>query len=37
MATKLASLRDLMQQHGLAAYVVPTDDAHQVSITVAKQ
>lgn len=30
-AVRLLQLRDLMRQENLAAYIIPTDDAHQVS------
>lgn len=30
MADRLVGLRDLMRQEHLAAYIIPTDDAHQV-------
>jgi hypothetical protein len=30
---KLSKLRDLMRQHGLAAYYVPSEDAHQVQLS----
>lgn len=32
-STKLSSLRALMSKHNLAAYFIPSEDAHQVGAT----
>lgn len=35
-ASKLGKLRALLAEHNLQAYIVPSDDAHQVFTTLKK-